>query len=59
VVVADAGITQDQLLALMSDDDFTSVLDTNLIGAYRVARRAVRAARLGGGPRRRRPAWSG
>ncbi len=42
VVVANAGITQDQLLALMSEDDFTSVLDTNLTGAFRVARRAVR-----------------
>lgn len=42
VVVANAGITHDQLLALMSEDDFTSVIDTNLAGAYRVARRAVR-----------------
>lgn len=42
VLVANAGITRDQLLALMSEEDFTSVLDTNLTGAYRVARRAVR-----------------
>ena len=42
VLVANAGVTRDQLLALMSEDDFTSVLDTNLTGAYRVARRAVR-----------------
>ena len=42
VLVANAGITHDQLLALMSEDDFTSVIDTNLTGAYRVARRAVR-----------------
>ena len=42
VLVANAGITSDQLLALMSEDAFTSVLDTNLTGAYRVARRAVR-----------------
>jgi 3-oxoacyl-[acyl-carrier protein] reductase len=42
VLVANAGITHDQLLALMSEDDFTSVIDTNLGGAYRVARRAVR-----------------
>src|SRR5437667_407151 len=42
VVVANAGITNDQLLARMSEDDFTAVLDTNLTGAYRVARRAVR-----------------
>jgi 3-oxoacyl-[acyl-carrier protein] reductase len=42
VLVANAGVTRDQLLALMSEDDFTSVLDTNLTGAYRVAKRAVR-----------------
>ncbi len=42
VLVANAGITKDQLLALMSEDDFASVLDTNLTGAYRVAKRAVR-----------------
>lgn len=42
VVVANAGITQDQLLALMSEEAFTSVIDTNLTGAYRVAKRAVR-----------------
>ncbi len=42
VLVANAGVTGDQLLALMSEDAFTSVLDTNLTGAYRVARRAVR-----------------
>ncbi|RCV48460.1 3-oxoacyl-[acyl-carrier-protein] reductase [Marinitenerispora sediminis] len=42
VLVANAGITKDQLLALMSEDDFTSVLDTNLTGSFRVAKRAVR-----------------
>ena len=42
VMVANAGITKDQLLALMSEDAFTDVLDTNLTGAYRVAKRAVR-----------------
>jgi 3-oxoacyl-[acyl-carrier protein] reductase len=42
VLVANAGITKDQLLALMSEDDFSSVLDTNLAGAYRCAKRAVR-----------------
>jgi 3-oxoacyl-[acyl-carrier protein] reductase len=42
VVVANAGITQDQLLALMSEESFAEVLDTNLTGAYRVAKRAVR-----------------
>jgi 3-oxoacyl-[acyl-carrier protein] reductase len=42
VLVANAGITKDQLLALMSEDDFTSVINTNLAGAYRCAKRAVR-----------------
>jgi 3-oxoacyl-[acyl-carrier protein] reductase len=42
VVVANAGITRDQLLALMSEESFAEVLDTNLAGAYRVAKRAVR-----------------
>ena len=42
VLVANAGVTRDQLLALMSEDDFAAVVDTNLAGAYRVARRAVR-----------------
>ena len=42
ILVANAGVIGDQLLALMSEDAFTSVLDTNLTGAYRVARRAVR-----------------
>ena len=42
MLVANAGITRDQLLALMSEDDFAAVLDTNLTGAYRVAKRAVR-----------------
>jgi 3-oxoacyl-[acyl-carrier protein] reductase len=42
VLVANAGVTRDQLLALMSEDEFGAVLDTNLAGAYRVAKRAVR-----------------
>lgn len=40
VVVANAGITRDTLLMRMSDDDFTSVIDTNLTGAFRVVKRA-------------------
>ena len=40
VLVANAGITKDTLLMRMSDEDFTSVLDTNLTGAFRCARRA-------------------
>lgn len=42
VVVANAGITKDTLLAIMSEESFTSVLDTNLTGAFRVAKRAVK-----------------
>jgi 3-oxoacyl-[acyl-carrier protein] reductase len=42
VVVANAGITQDQLLALMKEEAFNDVLATNLTGAYRVSKRAVR-----------------
>lgn len=42
VLVANAGMNKDQLLALMSEDDFSSVLDTNLTGSFRVAKRAVR-----------------
>ncbi|TXL92926.1 3-oxoacyl-[acyl-carrier-protein] reductase [Streptomyces sp. NBC_01725] len=42
VLVANAGITKDQLLMRMSEDDFTSVLDTNLTGTFRVVKRANR-----------------
>ncbi|MGP3978805.1 3-oxoacyl-[acyl-carrier-protein] reductase [Streptomyces sp. 8N114] len=42
VLVANAGVTRDQLLLRMSEDDFTSVLDTNLTGTYRVVKRASR-----------------
>lgn len=41
VVVANAGITRDTLLARMSNEDWSSVLDTNLTGAFNVARRAI------------------
>jgi 3-oxoacyl-[acyl-carrier protein] reductase len=40
VVVANAGVTRDTLLLRMSDDDFTTVVDTNLAGAFRVVKRA-------------------
>ncbi len=43
VLVANAGITRDMLLMRMSDDDFTSVIDTNLNGAFRVVKRASKA----------------
>ena len=42
VLVSNAGITSDQLLALMKEEDFAAVVDTNLTGAYRVSKRAVR-----------------
>ncbi|WBB75537.1 beta-ketoacyl-ACP reductase [Micromonospora sp. WMMD1128] len=40
VLVANAGITDDTLLMRMSDEQFTRVLDTNLTGSFRVAKRA-------------------
>jgi len=43
VAVANAGITRDGLIMRMSDDDINDVLNTNLVGAIRVARRASRA----------------
>jgi 3-oxoacyl-[acyl-carrier protein] reductase len=41
VLVSNAGVTADRLILRMRDDDFHDVLDTNLVGAFRVARRAV------------------
>jgi 3-oxoacyl-[acyl-carrier protein] reductase len=41
VLVANAGITDDTLLLRMSEDSFQRVLDANLTGAYRVAKRAA------------------
>ncbi|GAB3154364.1 beta-ketoacyl-ACP reductase [Micromonospora sonneratiae] len=41
VLVANAGITDDTLLMRMSEEQFTRVLDTNLTGAFRVAKRAT------------------
>jgi len=40
VLVANAGITADALIMRMTDEQFASVLDTNLAGAWRCARRA-------------------
>ncbi|KQX66580.1 3-oxoacyl-[acyl-carrier-protein] reductase [Angustibacter sp. Root456] len=40
VLVANAGITHDTLLMRMTDEEFESVVDTNLAGAFRCARRA-------------------
>jgi len=42
IIVANAGITKDTLVLRMSDDDFTSVIETNLTGAFRVAKRATK-----------------
>ncbi|MBT2536271.1 3-oxoacyl-ACP reductase FabG [Arthrobacter sp. ISL-69] len=42
VLVPNAGITKDTLLMRMSENDFTSVLDTNLTGAFRVVQRATK-----------------
>jgi 3-oxoacyl-[acyl-carrier protein] reductase len=41
VVVSNAGITRDTLLARMSDKDWQDVVDANLTGAFHVARRAI------------------
>jgi NAD(P)-dependent dehydrogenase (short-subunit alcohol dehydrogenase family) len=41
VLVSNAGITDDTLLIRMSEHSFSSVLDANLTGAYRVAKRAT------------------
>jgi len=42
VLVANAGATKDRVLGLMSEDDWQSVLDVNLTGVWRCARRALR-----------------
>ncbi|WP_062210972.1 3-oxoacyl-[acyl-carrier-protein] reductase [Streptomyces sp. NBRC 109706] len=42
VLVANAGVNRDQLLLRMSEEDFTSVLDTNLTGTFRVVKHAAR-----------------
>ncbi|AOP53833.1 beta-ketoacyl-ACP reductase [Brevibacterium aurantiacum] len=41
VVVANAGITRDNLLMRMSDDEFEAVVDTNLTGTFRTVKRAI------------------
>ncbi|MFG2441175.1 beta-ketoacyl-ACP reductase [Streptomyces sp. NPDC048508] len=41
ILVANAGITRDQLLVRMSEDDFESVIDTNLYGTFRVVKLAA------------------
>lgn len=41
VLVSNAGMTDDTLLLRMKDESFTSVLDANLSGGFRVAKRAA------------------
>jgi 3-oxoacyl-[acyl-carrier protein] reductase len=41
ILVANAGITNDKLLLRMSEDDFAGVINANLTGAFRVAKRAA------------------
>lgn len=42
IIVANAGITKDTLVMRMSDEDFESVINANLTGAFRVTKRAVK-----------------
>jgi 3-oxoacyl-[acyl-carrier protein] reductase len=42
VIVCNAGKTKDALVMRMSDEDFSDVVDTNLTGAFRVAKRATK-----------------
>jgi 3-oxoacyl-[acyl-carrier protein] reductase len=42
IVVCNAGITKDTLSIRMSDEDFADVIDANLTGAFRTARRATK-----------------
>jgi 3-oxoacyl-[acyl-carrier protein] reductase len=48
VLVANAGITRDRLLMRMTEEDFTSVVATNLTGTFRVVKRACAGMRHGG-----------
>ena len=41
VLVANAGITRDGLTMRMSDEDFTSVVETNLTGTFRTVQRVI------------------
>jgi 3-oxoacyl-[acyl-carrier protein] reductase len=43
VLVANAGITDDQLLLRMSDESFEQVIDTNLTGAFRSVKRVIKS----------------
>ena len=47
ILVSNAGMTHDGLALRLSDDDFTRVVDANLAGGFRVAKRAVRSMMRG------------
>ena len=47
VLISNAGITRDGLVLRMGEDDFSDVLDANLVGGFRVAKRAVRSMMKG------------
>ena len=42
IIVANAGITKDTLVMRMTDEDFESVINANLTGAFRVSKRATK-----------------
>jgi 3-oxoacyl-[acyl-carrier protein] reductase len=42
VLVANAGITKDTLVLRMTDDEWSDVIETNLTGSFRVAKRAAK-----------------
>src|SRR3954454_13381545 len=42
ILVANAGITADTLLLRMSEEDWASVIETNLTGTFRLTKRAVK-----------------
>jgi 3-oxoacyl-(acyl-carrier-protein) reductase len=47
ILVSNAGITKDGLTLKMSDESFESVIDANLTGGFRVARRVVKSMMRG------------
>lgn len=47
ILVSNAGITRDGLILRMSDEDFTDVIDANLTGGFRVAKRVVKGMMRG------------
>jgi NAD(P)-dependent dehydrogenase (short-subunit alcohol dehydrogenase family) len=42
VLVSNAGVTRDQLILRMTEEEFDDVLQTNLVGSFRVAKRAAK-----------------